>query len=401
MLKVFVSYSHHDRRWVARDSSHNLIPFLADSLRRDGVEFWYDHALIAGDKFQQEIESQIDRSDLVILLVSQHFFNSDFIREVELPRIEARADAGKLIVIPVLVGPCDWQALGLVGDRHMLPGGPKPLINFVNDEADWQGTRHEILQALRKRIDQAEARTSTEAEPGLPAAGTQPFPRPPRPLPRRRTRFAGLALLSAVVLSVVIYGAQRLFWADLPRDTTTDADPAASGVAARSPLTGEERAALDAQMAGYLDEIRPVPFAVASYRSNLEAMAEHLWNERTYGPESARTVASAFRLYAASLLVSPEGTSQQGINDALPWLRRSLQLEAGFEDQRELEAAHRFLLDVVLKQSAQVEMKALLGHQVRIALIEASQAEVDARAEEALEMITAIMRQRQSSQQDR
>ncbi|MHC4236602.1 MAG: toll/interleukin-1 receptor domain-containing protein [Planctomycetota bacterium] len=124
MLKVFVSYSHHDRRWVARDSPDNLIPFLADSLRRHGVDFWYDHALIAGDRFQQEIESQIDRADLAILLVSQHFFNSDFIREVELPLIEARADAGELTVIPVLVGHCDWKVLRLVGDRHMLPGGP-------------------------------------------------------------------------------------------------------------------------------------------------------------------------------------------------------------------------------------------------------------------------------------
>ncbi|MHC4236603.1 MAG: hypothetical protein ACYSUQ_15930 [Planctomycetota bacterium] len=210
-----------------------------------------------------------------------------------------------------------------------------------------------------------------------------------------------MAILSAVVLSVMIYGAQRLFWTDLPRDTSTGGGPTTSGAAARSPLTADERAALDAQVAGYLDEIRPVPFAVASFRSNLEAVAERLWNERTYGPESARAVASAFRLYAASLLVSPEGTSQQVIKDALPWLRRSLQLEAGFEDQGELEAAHRFLMDVVLKQPAQVEMEALLGHQVRIALIEASQAEVDARVEEALEMITTIMRQRESSQQER
>jgi hypothetical protein len=429
MLQVFVSYSHKDHRWVDRDNPHNLIPFLADSLRRDGVEIWYDHALIPGDKFQQEIESRIDQADLAILLVSQHFLNSKFIREVELPRIEARANVGDLVVIPVLVGPCNWKKLTLVGDRQMLPGGPKPLIKFVKDDAAWQEAQQEILQALEKRLEQAEMKRLQQAEKERPdqeekkrldqaekeQLGQEEKERLDQEKKERLRKaekwapFAAVGLLAAGVLAIVIFGAQWLPLADLSRSEPTgspmaaqggEGAPATSGAGApRSPLTADETAALDEQIAGYSDQIRPVPLAVAGLQSDLEAVAERLWNERTYGPESARTVASAFRLYAACLLVSPEGTSQRGIQNALPWLRRSLQLEAGFEDRAELEAAHRFFMDMAVRQPAQVEMRVMLGHQIRIALIEASQAEVDAQVEAALELITTIMQQRQSSQQ--
>jgi hypothetical protein len=416
MLQVFVSYSHLDHRWVDSGNPHNLIPFLADSLRRDGVKIWYDHNLTAGDKFQEEIESRIDQADLAILLVSQHFFNSEFISAVELPSIEARANEGKLVVIPVLVGHCDWKQLALVGDRHMLPGGPTPLIEFVNDDAKWQRAQQEILQALKKRLEQAAKKKLKEAEEERPEQAEKKRPdqvsrRVPKLLRSKRARLAAAASLTAVVVAVVIFGTQWSPLADLTRGNTAGSPTAARGgdeasgtpgvQASRVPLTADESAALAEQIAGYSDRIRPLPLAVAGLQSELAALAERLWNERTYGPESARAVASAFRLYAASLLVSPEGTSQRGIQDALPWLRRSLQLEAGFEDRAELEAAHGFFMDMAVRQPDQVEMRVLLGHQVRIAMIEASQAEVDAQVEAALEVITTLMQQRESSQEER
>ena len=165
MVHIFVSYSHLDRRWVDRKNPHNLIPFLAASLAREDVEIWYDPDLIAGELFRPAIEAQIDTAEIAIVLLSQDFFNSDFIRDVELPRIEARANAEGLQVIPILVGNCDWEELPVVGSRHILPGGPTPLIDFVGRDADWDRVRHEILQAVRRQL--ARLRTN-------PPQGTEP-----------------------------------------------------------------------------------------------------------------------------------------------------------------------------------------------------------------------------------
>src|ERR1019366_1588525 len=128
-VRIFVSYSRQDSRWLHPDS---LVPWLARSLRRDGVEVWWDkEGLVPGDEFRTLIESEIDRSALALLLVSQEFLNSAFIETVELPRIQSRVKLGEMIVIPILLEPCAWDELEFLSSRQMLPGRPTPLIDYV------------------------------------------------------------------------------------------------------------------------------------------------------------------------------------------------------------------------------------------------------------------------------
>jgi hypothetical protein len=137
---------------VDKANPYNLIPFLEASLSGRNVHFWYDLNLEAGTKYQAEIEGQVDAADIAILLVSQHFLNSDFIRKIELSRIMARAERGELLILPILVEHCDWEEVDSLRSRQMLPGAPTPLIEFLGREADWSRVRFEILQALKKHL---------------------------------------------------------------------------------------------------------------------------------------------------------------------------------------------------------------------------------------------------------
>jgi formylglycine-generating enzyme required for sulfatase activity len=156
VANVFVSYSHLDRRWFDRGYAFNLIPWLENALRRDGVTLWYDRSdeagLQPGDRFEQEITQAIDRADVALLLISEAFFSSEFIRTVELPRILTRAERGEITVIPVLLEPCDWQSFDFVAARQMLPGAPTPLIDYTESERQWTHARAEILSGIRRRI---------------------------------------------------------------------------------------------------------------------------------------------------------------------------------------------------------------------------------------------------------
>jgi formylglycine-generating enzyme required for sulfatase activity len=153
---IFVSYSHLDRKWFDRDHPFNLIPWLENALRRDGVTLWYDRSdeagLQPGDRFEQEITEAVGQADVALLLISEAFFSSDFIRTVELPRILARAERGEMVVIPVLLEPCDWQSFDFVAARQMLPGAPTPLIDYTETERQWAHARDEILSGIRRRI---------------------------------------------------------------------------------------------------------------------------------------------------------------------------------------------------------------------------------------------------------
>ena len=150
-INVFISYSHSDSRWF---DSGSLIPRLTKSLEvSEGVKVWYDKKrLVAGDAWQREIEEAIDQSQIAILLISQDFLISDFIRNTELLLIERRAEKGELIIIPILVGYCDWQTIPSLSKPQMIPGGPTPLVKFLGKPDEWDQVQYEILTQVQQQI---------------------------------------------------------------------------------------------------------------------------------------------------------------------------------------------------------------------------------------------------------
>ncbi len=174
-VHVFVSYSHRDDAWV-KEGPYGLIPWLAQQLKRSGVEIWYDHALkqLPGAEYRKLIKSEIDRADLAILLISQDFVSSDFIQKFELPWIRQRVERGDLSLIPILVGPTLDEDLDWLADRQMLPGKPAPLVEYTESTAKWQAVRLDILGAIRDRAREIAARGPAEP-PARPAADASPL----------------------------------------------------------------------------------------------------------------------------------------------------------------------------------------------------------------------------------
>jgi hypothetical protein len=151
-IHVFVSYAREDKRWLDPNDKFKLIPFLSESLRWKDVVFWSDADLRIGDEYKKDIDARIDQSQIVILLVSQDLLNSKFIREREMPRIIERAKESKLLVIPILVGKCHLDAYPLLADRQMVPSST-PLIRFIQNEAEWDEIRGEILDHLTDQVE--------------------------------------------------------------------------------------------------------------------------------------------------------------------------------------------------------------------------------------------------------
>jgi hypothetical protein len=78
--KIFVSYSHQDRRFLDRLHVH-LKP-----LERDGLlELWDDTRLKPGSDWREKIKDAVDSARVALLLISAGFFASDFIHQDELP----------------------------------------------------------------------------------------------------------------------------------------------------------------------------------------------------------------------------------------------------------------------------------------------------------------------------
>lgn len=180
LVHVFVSYAREDKRWLDAEYRFNLIPFLVESLRRHNVVFWFDTELKPGDEYKRNIDSEIDQARIAILIVSQHFLNSEFIESREMPRIADRASQGKMIVVPVLVEPCDWSDYPFLSDRQMVPSSP--LIEYTVSDPSWAKVKYQILDGLKaqlKRIREPQTVVSPEArKPDSAAKADAPTPAP-------------------------------------------------------------------------------------------------------------------------------------------------------------------------------------------------------------------------------
>lgn len=126
MVKVFFSYSHRDEEYRNELETH-----LAMLKRQGLVEAWHDRRIGAGEEIHGEISENLESADVVLLLVSPYFLNSDYCYDVEMTRALKRHDLGEARVIPVVLHPCDWRAAPFGRLRATPPDG-KPISRFPN-----------------------------------------------------------------------------------------------------------------------------------------------------------------------------------------------------------------------------------------------------------------------------
>lgn len=148
-VRVFVSYAHDDAALLERLRAHLAV------LEREGlISAWDDREILGGENWADEIDERLAAADIILLLVTADFIQSDYCWGKELKRaLERNADPkDKAIVIPVILKACDWKTPALKR-LQALPQGARPM-------ADWKTEDHffaEVVGGLRSRIERLQA----------------------------------------------------------------------------------------------------------------------------------------------------------------------------------------------------------------------------------------------------
>ncbi|MCL4178283.1 MAG: TIR domain-containing protein [Verrucomicrobia bacterium] len=258
-VTIFVSYAHEDRRWLKEGS---LVPRLLKSriLGECHARIVVDQEFLhGGDDWERMIRREIDQCHIAVLLVSRPFLDSRFIREVELKRIEERARQSGVLVIPILVGHCDWKSVPLLSTPQMLPGGPTPLITFLNDEAALDRAFDEIISEIELQVQRLHAappkppqRTAAQAE--LNSRTTDPPPSGSRLTNVQggtwvRWAVIGGTLLCAIALAIVLWQRHSPEDGQDPRAGREPAGRTNVGRATIEPTPGDPSAGQDTRTA--------------------------------------------------------------------------------------------------------------------------------------------------------
>lgn len=72
-LNVFISYSYKDDKLRER-----LETSLAVLKRNGDIEVWGKHQILPGSERNQDIQQELDRAHIILLLVSPEFLASDY-----------------------------------------------------------------------------------------------------------------------------------------------------------------------------------------------------------------------------------------------------------------------------------------------------------------------------------
>jgi hypothetical protein len=159
---LFFSYSHVDENLRDQLEKH------LSALQRQGIiSSWHDRRIAAGTEFKEAIDSHIDTSDVILLLISPDFIASDYCYEREMTRALERHERSEARVIPVILRPCDWQDLPF-GKLLATPTDGRPITKWPNaDEAFL-----DVVKAIKRAL--TEIRPSTKPISGVSVNASRP-----------------------------------------------------------------------------------------------------------------------------------------------------------------------------------------------------------------------------------
>lgn len=166
MAQLFFSYSHRDE--ALRDE---LEVHLAQLKNEGIIEAWHDRRIPAGDAFDEAISENLERADIILLLVSSYFLASRYCYHIEMTRALERHAAGEARVIPVILHPCDWKTAPFA-KLQAVPRDAVPVSKYPN--------QHDAFLEIATAV-----RHAAQACPSPPAPAAPPATRAPAPGPKK------------------------------------------------------------------------------------------------------------------------------------------------------------------------------------------------------------------------
>lgn len=148
-LNIFLSYAHEDEAMKIQ-LDRNLIMLK----RSDKINVWQDRQIMAGQEWDDSIAKELESADIILLLISVDFNNSQYIWDKELKIAMERHEKNEARVIPVILRTCDWGDMPYA-KLQALPTGAKPISSFADKDEAYTDAAKGIRMVVDYMITQA------------------------------------------------------------------------------------------------------------------------------------------------------------------------------------------------------------------------------------------------------
>jgi hypothetical protein len=154
-ISVFLSYSPRDK-----DMLDKLLTHLAGLRRAGKIITWHNQDIEAGSEWEPAVRKKLDTADIIVLLISADFINSDYCYGYELRLAIERHEQKEARVIPIILHPCDWNIPEIPFSKlNVLPSDAEPIIS-----SKWPYPNEAfkiVAQGIREVIDQLQQTNSS------------------------------------------------------------------------------------------------------------------------------------------------------------------------------------------------------------------------------------------------
>ena len=140
---VFISYSHRDRKLCQELETH-----LSNLKRQNIIASWYDGNISPGTEWESQISEHLNRDQIILLLISADFMDSDFCYSIEMTQAIARHDANQARVLPIILRPTDWKGAPFA-KLKVLPTDGKAVTRWPSHDDAFE----DVVRGIREAID--------------------------------------------------------------------------------------------------------------------------------------------------------------------------------------------------------------------------------------------------------
>ena len=142
-MNAFISYSHNDSEML--DMLHKHLA----QLKREGIlKDWTDQNILAGGNLNNQINSALIGASVFIALISPDYIASNYCYEKEFQKALELEQQKKIIIIPVILEPCDWLNTPF-SQFKAIPKDGKAVTLWENKNNAFL----DIIQNIRKIIE--------------------------------------------------------------------------------------------------------------------------------------------------------------------------------------------------------------------------------------------------------
>jgi hypothetical protein len=150
-MEVFFSYAHEDE--VLRDELAKHLRLLE---RQQVIKSWYDRKITAGSEWRNAIDEHLESADIILLLISSDFLDSDYCYDIELKRALERHESNEARVIPIILRSVAWRdapfswltALPTDGKPVKSWNDPDEAFTDVVEGIKWAIAQHRLARLL-------------------------------------------------------------------------------------------------------------------------------------------------------------------------------------------------------------------------------------------------------------